>query len=163
MSKQFPTFLGVGLVVIGLVWYLFYAGTKDLALAVGGDVLKVRTSELSPRNTFVAADFRIRNTSAVDFMLKDAQIFVTMANGKEIEGTTVARADVDNIIEHVPVLGPKYNQVLIIRDRVKAHVSLDRMVAATFDRDEADITNRKSLRLHLHEVDGKDFDLLEKK
>ena len=163
MGKQFPIFLGVGLIVVGLAWYLFYAGTKDLALAVNGEVLKTRASELSPRNTFVMADFRIRNTSGVDFMLKDAQVFVTLANGKELEGITVSRPDIDNILQNVKLLGPKYNEVLIIRDRVKAHVSIDRMMAATFNADETEIANRRKLRLHLNEVDGKEFDLMEKK
>ena len=163
MGKQFPLFLGIGVLVMGLAWFFFYAGTKDNALAVNGEILKARTSELSPRNTFVIADFRIRNTSLIDFMLKDAQMFVTLADGKEVEGNTVSRSDVDNIMEQLKIIGPKYNQVLVLRDRVKAHVSIDRMVAATFDRDETEIQNRKSLRLHLNEAGGKEFDLLEKK
>jgi hypothetical protein len=163
MGKQFPIFLGVGILIVGLGWYLFYAGTKDLALAVNGEVLKTRIAELSPSNTFVMTDFRIRNTSGVDFMLKDAQMFITLASGREVEGNTVSRSDIDNILGAVRILGPKYNEVLIIRDRVKAHVSIDRMVAATFNRDEAEIAGRKALRLHLNEIDGKEFDLMEKK
>ena len=162
MNKQFLTFLAVGLAVACGIWYFFYASTKDMALAVSGEILKVRTVELSPHNVFLMTDFRVRNTSAVDFMLKEASIFVTMADGQEKEGHTVARSDIDNIMQYTPLAGPKFNQVLVMRDRVAAKVSIDRMAGATFAVEEQDLQARKKIRLHLTDLDGKEFDLLEK-
>jgi hypothetical protein len=163
LSKQFLIFLGVGLVLVSAALVFYQLGTSDSRLAVNGEILKVRSVELSPRNVFVMTDFRIRNTSNVIFGLRDAIIFVKLASGEEKEGRTVSRPDVENIFKFTPLAGPQYNQVLAMSDRVPGKVSIDRMVGATFANDEAEIEARKSVRLHLIDLDGKEFDLLEKK
>lgn len=162
-NKQFLIVLGVGLVVTIGAWFAFYSGTKDLALAVNGEILKVRTVELSPHNVCLMADFRIRNTSSIPFMLKEAVLFVTLADGKEKEGTTLARSEAEDIFKFMPAIGPKYNQVLVLRDKVPGKVSIDRMTGATFAVEEKQLAERKSTRLHLTDLDGKEFDLLERR
>lgn len=162
-TKQFLIVLGIGGLLMAGVWYFFYAGTKDMVLAVNGEILKVRTVELSPHNIFVAADFRIRNESGVTFVLKDATLFVTKPDGKELDGHTLAKTEADDVFKFFPLAGPKYNQALGLRDKVGAKVSIDRMMTATFPAEEKDVVERKSLRLHLTDADGKEFDLLERK
>jgi hypothetical protein len=44
---------------------------------------------------------------------------------------------------------------------VAAHATIDRMTAARFDFPEAEIANRKSLRLKIDEVDGAVAELTE--
>ena len=163
LNKQFLIVLGVAFLAVAGAWYFFYASTKDLALAVNGEILKVRTVELSPRNVLLITDFRVRNTSSIQFMLKEAAIFVILADGKEKEGRTLGRSEAEDVFKFTPLAGPQYNQVLTIRDKVPAKVSIDRMAAATFTLDEKDLVERKSVRLHLTDLDGKEFDLLEKK
>ena len=162
-NKQFLIVLGIAVLLVAGAWYFFYAGTKDLALAVNGEILKMRTVELSPHNVCLLADFRIRNTSSVLFMLKDAAIFVTLADGKELEGHTLARAEAEDVFKYFPLAGPKYNQVLVMRDKIPGKVSIDRMAGATFAAEEKDLAERKSTRLHLTDMEGKEFDLLERK
>lgn len=161
IPRQF-LFIGIGLLIAAGGWYFFYASTADLALKVNGEILKVRTHELSEKNILLMTDFRIRNTSSIDFMLKEAVVYVTMADGKELEGQTVTRTDLDTILQYAPQAGVKFNQVLTFRDRVPAKVSIDRMVGATFACEESDLNKRKSIRLHLIDVEGKEFDLLER-
>jgi len=163
LTKQFLMFLGIGLLLATAAVLFLYTGTKDMALAVNGEILKVRTTELSPKNTFVATDFRIRNTSSVPFALREALIFVTLADGKEQEGRTISRPDIENIFKYTPLAGPQYNKVLAMSDRVAGGVSIDRMAGATFAYDEKDLVTRKTMRLHLIDMDGKEFDLLERK
>jgi hypothetical protein len=163
MNKQFLIFLGAGFALAAGAVYFFYSSTSDSRLAVNGEILKVRTVELSPRNTFVMTDFRIRNSSNITFGLRDAVIFVRFADGEEKEGRTVSRPDIENIFKFTPLAGPQYNQVLAMSDRVPGTVSIDRMVGATFSNDEKDFETRKAVRLHLTDLDGKEFDLLEKK
>jgi hypothetical protein len=163
LNRQFLILLGVGLVLAAAAVFFFYSGTKDFALAVSGEILKVRSVELSPRNVFVMTDFRIRNTSSVIFGLRDATIFLKLANGEEKEGRTVSRPDIENIFKFTPLAGPQYNKVLAMSDRVGGKVSIDRMVGAMFSNDEAEVEARKAIRLHLIDLDGKEFDLLEKK
>ena len=162
-NKQFLIVLGVGFLLVTGAWYFFYAGTKDMALAVNGEVLKVRTVELSPHNICLIADFRIRNSSDITFMLKEATLFVTLADGKEKEGQTLAKSQAEDVFKFVPLAGPQYNQVLAMRDKVGGKVSIDRMVAATFSAEDADLVARKAMRLHLIDLDGKEFDLFERK
>jgi hypothetical protein len=163
LNKQFLIFLGVGLLLVGGGIFFYQAGTSDSRLAVGGEILKVRSVELSPRNVFVMTDFRIRNSSNVMFGLRDATIFVKLANGEEKEGRTVSRPDVEDIFKFTPLAGPQYNKVLAMSDRVPGKVSIDRMVGAMFSNDESELEARKAVRLHLIDLDGKEFDLLEKK
>ena len=163
LNKQFLIVLGIGFLLVASAWYFFYAGTKDMALAVNGEILKVRTLELSPHNVYLIADFRIRNSSGVPFVLKDATIFVVGADGKEKEGHTVARSEAEDIFKFAPLAGPQYNQVLALRDKVPGKVSIDRMAGATFSAEEKDLVERKSVRLHLTDMDGKEFDFLERK
>ena len=162
-NKQFMIVLGIGFLLVAGAWYFFYAGTKDMALAVNGEVLKVRTIELSPHNICMMTDFRIRNSSDIPFVLKDATIFVIMASGKEREGHTLARSEAEDIFKYTPLAGPQFNKVLAMRDKVPGKVSVDRMVGATFDAEEKDLVERKSVRLHLVDLDGKEFDLFERK
>lgn len=162
-NKQFLIVLGIGGLLMAGVWYFFYASTKDMALAVDGEILKVRSVELSPHNIFVVADFRIRNSSGVPFVLKDATLFVVKPDGKELDGHTMAKSEADDVFKYFPLAGPKFNQVLGLRDKVPGKVSIDRMMSATFPAEEKDVAGRKSLRLHLTDADGKEFDLLERK
>ena len=163
MTKQFLIVLGASVLAVGLGVYFFYTGSSDSRLSVTGDILKVRSVEISPRNTFLMMDFRIRNTSSVIFGLRDATLYVTLADGKEKEGQTVSRPDIDTIFKFTPLAGPKYNQVLAMSDRIPGKVAIDRMVGAMFTNTGEEIDARKSVRLHLIDLDGKEFDLLEKK
>jgi hypothetical protein len=163
LTTQFLMFLGIGLVLAASLAFSFYLGSKDAALAVNGEILKVRAVELSPKNMFVMTDFRIRNTSNVPFSLREASIFVTLADGKELEGRTVSRPDIENIFKFTPLAGPQYNKVLAMSDRVAGKVAIDRMAGATFAYDEKDLQARKTMRLHLIDMDGKEFDLFERK
>ena len=163
LNKQFLIVLGIAVILVTGAWFLFYAGTKDLALAVNGEILKVRTIELSPHNICVMTDFRIRNTSSILFMLKEATIFIVLADGKEKEGHTLARSEAEDVFKFMPLVGPKYNQVLVMRDKVPGKVSIDRMTAATFALEEKDPIERKSVRLRLTDMEGKEFDLMERK
>jgi hypothetical protein len=86
------------------------------------------------------------------------QIFVTGPDGNEIEGITVSRPDMNRIFDYYKLLGPKYNEVLIIRDKVGPGEQMDRMVAAGIPLPESDIENRKSLKLRLKDVDGPTYD-----
>ena len=70
---------------------------------------------------------------------------VTLSNGKEEEGRTLGRSEADDVFKFMPLAGPKFNQVLAMRDKVAGKVSIDRMAGATFALEEKDLIERIAL------------------
>ncbi len=163
MSKQFLIFLAIGLVVVGVVVLFTLAGTKGAHLTLEGKILKVRSLPTDEKSSIVVVDFRVNNAAKTPFMAGDAVIKVTTAEGKEVEGETVARSDMNRVFDYYKLLGPKYNEVLISRDRINGGQSIDRMLAARFDVSAPDIENRKTITLTLNDVDGPSFTFAENK
>jgi len=155
MSKNFLVFLGIGLAVVGVVVALTLFGTRGAHLSLAGNVLKVRTMPTDENNSLVVVDFRVRNTAdATPFVIKDAIITVTAADGKDVEGMTVARRDMDRVFDAYKLIGPKYNQSLIPSDRVNGEQTIDRMVAAAIPLPESAVVKRRNLRVRFIELDG---------
>ena len=71
--------------------------------------------------------------------------------------------DVENVFKYEKLLGPKYNDVLSIRDKIVPHQTVDRMVGARFELGEAAIDARKDIHLQIEDMDGAVADLIEKK
>jgi hypothetical protein len=163
MNLKFVAFLGIGLAAIGLmIWGGLFASRKA-RVNLEGKILKVRTVATDEKNSIVVLDFRVNNDSNILFVAHETQIFVTGPDGNEVEGITVSRRDMDRIFDYYKLLGPKYNEVLIIQDKVAPGQQMDRMVAAGLPLPESDIENRKGLKLRLKDIDGPTYDLLEDK
>jgi hypothetical protein len=62
----------------------------------------------------------------------------------------------------VPLLGDKYNPSLMVRERVPARTTLDRMIAARFEVPDSQLQARKRFLLRIEEVDGVVQELSEK-
>ena len=155
MSKNFLIFLGIGLAVVGVVIVLTLFGTRGAHLSLTGNVLKVRTMATDENNTLAVVDFRVHNTATeTPFVIKDAIVTVTTADGKDVEGMTVARRDMDRIFDAYKLIGPKYNQSLIPSDRVGGAQTIDRMIASAFPLKESAVEKRRNLRVRFVELDG---------
>jgi hypothetical protein len=161
-NRQFLVFLGVGLAVVAIAIAFVLVGTKGAHLNLTGKILKVRTLATDEKNAIIILDFRVRNEATrQEFVVHDATVTVTTADGKQVEGDTIARTDVNRVMEYYKMLGPKYNETLIIRDKVAGGQTMDRMVAATVPLPEADVEKRKGIALKLHDIDGPTFELTE--
>ncbi len=164
INRQFLVFLGVGLAVIAIGLGVTFYGTQGAHLNLEGKILKVRTLPTDEKTALIVVDFRVTNQATKQtFVVKDAVVVVKTAEGKDIEADTVARTDVNRIFGYYKMLGPKYNETLIMRDKVGAGQTMDRMIAATAPLPESDIERRKGLTLRLHDVDGPTFELKEAK
>jgi hypothetical protein len=163
MSKQFWTFLAVGLAAVGLAVAAIWSGTKSNHLDLTGKILKVRSLELEPGSTLVVVDFRVTNPSGVPFVVQ--QVSMKMERFKEdpLDGVEVSRTDVDTMFQAKPLIGVKYNDVLAVRDTIAPGRTIDRMAEASFDAKESDMEFRKGIVLHIEDVDGAGFDISEKK
>ena len=163
MNKQFLIFLAIGLAAVGAGIGFMWMGTKGNHLVLNGTILKVRTLPLSPVATLAVVDFRVVDPSDIPFMIKSATLTLEPASGAILDGMTVSKPDIENVFKYNPILGPKFNDVLGIRDRVEAHQHVDRMVAARFEIPEAQAEDRKAIHLHVEEMDGVTADFIESK
>jgi hypothetical protein len=163
MSKNFWIFLGVGLGIVAVGLGFVFLGTEKNHLELTGEILKVRVLSLGPQASFVVADFRAKNPSGLDFVVKDVQLTLDPASGDPIQGSITSKADIDTIFQYQKLIGPKFNSVLSLRDTVKAGKTGDFMVAARFELPEQAIQSRKALHLHLEDLDGPVAELTEHK
>jgi hypothetical protein len=163
VNKQFLVFLAIGLAAVGIGIGFMWMGTKSNHLELTGSILKVRTLPLSPVASLVIVDFRALDSTDIAYVVKSATLTLEPASGETLEGMTVSKSDIENVFKYNPLLGPKFNDVLGIRDRIAAHQRVDRMVGARFEIPESKAEERKAMHLHLEELDGVTVDLVEKK
>ena len=163
MSKQFWMFMLIGLAIVAAGLGFLYLGTKGNHLELTGTILKVRVMPLSDVASLVIVDFRVSNPSDVPWVMKGATLTLDPASGATLDGMTVSKSDIENVFKYNPILGPKFNDVLGIKDRIAPHQRMDRMVGARFEIPESQAEDRKAVHIHFEEIDGVTADLTEKK
>ncbi len=162
MNKKIAI-LFAGLVVGAIGVGVLLLSTKGGHLELTGQVLKVRILSLNPNASLVIVDFRVTNPSDVRFVVRSAATFLTPLTGEPVEGAFISKADVENVFKYEKLLGPKYNDVLTIKDPIAPHQTMDRMVGARFELPESAIEARKNIRVHIEDLDGTEADIVEKK
>ncbi len=161
MSKQFWTFLGIGLAVVAAVVSITWVGSKGSHLELDGNILKVRTFQMNPHATLVLVDFRATNPSNVNWVVKTVEVELVPASGEPATGMSISKPDIESVFKYEKFLGQKYNDVLSIRDQIAPHQTVDRMVGARFELPESAIEARKTIRLRIVDMDGAAAELTE--
>jgi hypothetical protein len=166
-----PAF-AIGLAVIAiLIGGIFYMQRGD-KIDLPGKILKVRTAVLdngegdrgekhNPSSVAVI-DFRVTNPSDVIFEVRTVTVRMTGADGKVVDGQITSDSDAAAMMTALPVLGEKYNKTLMVKERIGAHASVDRMAAVRFEVPAAELDARKNLTIRIEEVDGKTFEYSER-
>ena len=75
-------------------------------------------------------------------------------DGKALEGQPVSELDARRLFEYYPQLGQKFNESLMMRDKIMGQQSMDRMIATRFEVPEATVESRKKLTIRIVDVDG---------
>lgn len=163
MTKRFWILMGVGLAVVAAGLAVLLLSTKGAHLELDGTILKVRVLALNPNASLVIVDFRVRNPSDVPFVVKQVTTKFYPVSGDPTDGTSISKPDVENVFKYEKLLGPKFNDVLSIRDRIAPHQSVDRMVGARFEMGESAIDLRNAIHLSIEDMDGTVADIIEKK
>ena len=154
MSKVFGiTFAAVVAVIAALVW-IGFARTAGNHLVPAGSIGKVRTVKATDDVTFMVIDFKVKNDSDRDMIVRSVEAAIDTADGAPVVGGGVAGADVKSAFLNYPVLGEQYNPVLKERDTIKAHQELDRMVGVRFDMPLEKVESRKRVVLRLEDITG---------
>ena len=162
MQKSFAIAFGIGLAVIALaVGGIFFMQRGD-RMDLPGKILKVRTAPLDDDSSIAVIDFRIANPSDIIFEVRTVTVEMEDNQGKNYLGESVSEMDSKRLFEALPVLGPKFNPTLIMRDRIGSHGSADRMIAARFQAPMAVLDGRKRFVVRIEEVDGKIFEYAER-
>ena len=162
MQKNFLMAFGIGLAIIALVVCGIFLMQRGDRIELPGKILKVRTAPLDEESSIAVIDFRIANPSDILFEVRSVTVEMEDNQGKGFDGQSVSEMDAKRLFDAVPVLGPKFNPTLLMRDRIGSHGSKDRMIAARFQVPMAVLDSRKRFVVHIEEVDGKVFEYAER-
>lgn len=153
-SKQVLVFVGVGLALVGAMIAGALYLNRGAHVVLEGSIQKVRTLGLEERSSIAIADFRFVNPADYPFIVRKVEVFCDLADGKTAEGTVVAEVDARRLFDYYKTLGPKYNDSLVVRDKVAPRQSLDRMIAARFEVPENALQSGRQIRIRVEDVDG---------
>ncbi len=153
--------MGLVAVAIAVAW-MFYIN-RGAHIEPAGKILKVRTLGLDENSSVAIVDFRVTNSSDYTVVVREVNVTMDAPNGSTIDGETVSETDARRLFQYYPILGQKYNDSLIIRDRIKPRSTIDRMIAARFEIPVARLDARKRLRLRVVDIDGPSGEIAETK
>jgi hypothetical protein len=162
MRSNFAVAFAIGLACIAIaVGGIFYMQRGD-KIDLPGKILKVRTAELDAESSVAVIDFRVSNPSDILFEVRTVTVELQGDDGKSYEGQISSDTDAAALMQAIPTLGEKYNKTLMMKERIGAHGSQDRMVAARFTTPLEKLDARKRLIVRIEEVDGKSFEYSER-
>ena len=157
-----PVALVVGLLVVaGGVGGVLYM-QRGAHLELKGSVLKVRSQAMDENSSVAVIDFRFVNPSNYPFVVKEVIVSMEDKDGKPLQGQPVSELDARRLFQYYPQLGQKYNDSLMMRDKIMGRQSMDRMIATRFEAPESVIDSRRKLTLRIVDVDGPVAELQEK-
>ena len=156
-----PVALAVGLVVVaaGVGGVLFMQRGAHIDLK--GAILKVRTQAMDENSAVAVIDFRFVNPSNYPFVVREVKVSLVDKDGKTLDGQPVSELDARRLFQYYPQLGQKFNDSLVMRDKIMARQSMDRMTCARFEVPESVIETRRKLILRIVDVDGPEAELVE--
>jgi hypothetical protein len=158
MNKNFAIAFGIGIVCIAIAVAGILYMQRGAHIDLPGKILKVRTAPLDENSAVVVVDFRIANPADYPFIVRTVTVEMEDNSGNQYVGQTVSEMDAKRLFEAIPLLGQKYNDTLLMRDKILPHDSQDRMVAARFEAPESRLQARKRFVMRIEEVDGKVFE-----
>lgn len=162
MNRQVAAAAAIALAVVGIAVALILYSTRNNAVRVTGEILKVRTHPADAETTLVAIDFRLHNPSTQQFMVREVKVFLD-GGAEPLEAEVASEVDARRLFDYYKALGPKYNQTLVRRDRIDSGQSLDRGLLVSFRAPEQTVSARKALRLVVHDVDRFQSEVVEKR
>jgi hypothetical protein len=151
--------IGLGVVLLAAVGIFFMQRGAHVELV--GSIQKVRTLPLDENSAAVIVDFRVRNPSDYPFVVRTVEVTLVDAKGNGSEGSVISEVDATRLFQYFPALGQKFNPSLIPRTWIHARETADRMLAVRFEVPEKELQARKSLRIHVVELDGPEADIVE--
>jgi hypothetical protein len=155
MSKNILIASGVGILCVAIAVAMIFHMQRGAHIEVTAKIIKVRTAPLDDNAAVAVADFRVTNPADYSYLVNKVTLIMVDAHGKQTEGDTISEIDAKRIFDAMPLLGPKYNPSLILRETIPAHATVDRMTSARFEVSDAVLQTRKNLILRIEDADGR--------
>lgn len=151
----------VGLAVVGAALFGVLYVNQGSHPQLKGEILKVRSLP-DGDGAIVFADFRITNSASVPFVVNSVQMSMETPEDEVANAVIFSKFDVQKVTQYLKLLGPQYNDVLTIQDKLPPLQTVDRMVAGRFNFPPKFLQQRRTLRLKISEVDGAVSEIIEK-
>ena len=161
VTKQFYGFFAIALAAVAIVASLVWYGNVGSHLVLKGTILKVRTVEASESGSLAVVDFRLKNPTNVPFVVSHVELTMEPAAGDIATSYLISKSDIGSVFQVHPLLGPKFNDVLSLRDKISPNQTSDWMIAAKFEVPVSALDKRKTMHLHIEDVDGTVVDFTE--
>jgi hypothetical protein len=163
MSKNLLIGLGGGLAVVLAILGAVLFMQRGVRTGLAGSILKVRTAPLDENSSVAVLDFRFQNVGDVPFVVRTVTVILEEKDGRQYQGATVSETDAKRLFEGLPLLGQKFNETLVMKDRIAVDASQDRMVAARFEAPESRLENRKRFLVRIEDANGPVRELAEQR
>ena len=162
LTKPFLTACGIGVgVILIAVIGVFYV-QRGAHVELKGAILKVRTQALDENSSVAVIDFRFVNPADYPFVVRSVEVSMQGADGKSYDGESISEVDTKRIFQYYPLLGQKFNDTLLMRDKIAPRQSQDRMIAARFVLPVKILEARQNLKVRIEDVDGPISEIAEK-
>jgi hypothetical protein len=161
VHKQLLPFVGLGVVVAGLLVAFTFFVQRGSHLELEGSIQKVRLLSVEPASTIAVLDFRFVNTSNYLFIVREVAVSLEDREGRFFDGAVVSEVDAQRLFQYYPILGQKYNPSLVVRTRIAPRQSMDRMLAVRFEVPEKQLQERRRLKIRVEDVDGAVSEIVE--
>lgn len=162
-GKNFWKAFGIGIALVLIAVAAIFYMQRGAHIELKGSIFKVRTAGMDERAAVVVIDFRFVNPADYPFVVRTVEVSMVGPDGQTYNGAVVAEVDARRLFEYIKPLGQKYNDSLLIHDRIKPRSTEDRMIAARFEVPEGILQARKQLKVRIEDVDGPVSELVEKK
>ena len=162
MGKPFLTALGIGVALVAIVVTGILYMQRGARVGLSGKILKVRTAQLEDNSSVAVIDFRFANPSNVQFVVRMVTVVLEDSAGNQYNGEPISEVDAKRMFELLPLLGQKYNDTLLMGDKIPAGTTEDRMIASRFQAPESKLESRKRFLIRIEDVDGSVSELAEK-
>ena len=151
----------VGLALVGGALFGVLYLNRGSHVELKGSILKVR-SLADGDGAIVFADFRVTNSAAIPFVVNSVKMSMETPEGEVAEAVMFSKVDVGRVTRYLKFLGPQYNDVLSIQDKIPPVQTVDRMAAGRFAFPPKFLQQRKTLRIKIEELGGVVSEIVEK-
>ncbi len=161
MTRDILKYAGVGLAIVIVAVAIILYWNRGSHVALEGSIQKVRIQGMDERSCVVIVDFRFKNPADYPFIVRDARLYLEDPDGKLLAGDAVSANTVARLFKYYPLLGPQYNDSLMVRDRIQPHETMDRMLCARFTVPDSTAELRRRLIIRIEDVDGAVSEIVE--
>jgi hypothetical protein len=153
---------GIGVAAVAVIVVSVLYVQRGAHIELRGSILKVRTAAMDDSSSVAVVDFRFANPANYAFVVRSVNVSLVGADGNTYEGTTISEVDAKRLFEYYKLLGQKFNDSLLARDKIGPRQTADRMVVARFEMPESLVQSRRNLKIRIEDVDGPVSEISEK-